>query len=214
MIALVIAPVIACRVRAECLPHQVQMPEDQMIAPPLAPPAIAPYPAHAYHPSRPVHGGPAVAPRPEKLSAGTGRCSYSAGYLGTNLGTNLGAWEDVSAELLLAPPRVLRPKVRRLHAEDPPCMQVCSPKRGGPALHASAHHSAEDLPCMQMLTTALSTRAAACAASEAVRGASEAREPFDGGGGGALSWLNPAAPRLGRRVLTTAPSSPHRCALV
>ena len=141
MIALVIAPVIACRVRAECLPHQVQMPEDQMIAPPLAPPAIAPYPAHAYHPSRPVHGGPAVAPRPEKLSAGTGRCSYSAGYLGTNLGANLGAWEDVSAELLLAPPRVLRPKVRRLHAEDLPCMQVltkarrtcptckCSPRR-------------------------------------------------------------------------------------
>jgi len=86
------------------------MPEDQMIAPPLAPPAIAPYPAHAYHPSRPVHGGPAVASRPEKLSAGTGRCSYSAGYLGTNLGANLGAWEDVTAELLLAPPRVLRPK--------------------------------------------------------------------------------------------------------
>jgi hypothetical protein len=127
-----------------------------MIAPPLAPPAIAPYPAPAYHPSRPVHGGPAVAPRPEKLSAGTGRCSYSAGYLGTNLGANLGAWEDVSAELLLAPPRVLRPKVRRLHAEDPPCMQVltkarrtcptckCSPQRGGPALHANAHHGALD----------------------------------------------------------------------
>jgi hypothetical protein len=188
MIAPVLAPVIACRVRAECLPHQVQMPEDQMIAPPFAPPAIAPYPAHAYQPSRPVHGGPAVASRPEKLSAGTGRCSYSAGYLGANLGANLGAWEDISAELLLAPPRVLRPKVRRLHTED--------------------------LPCMQVLTTALSTRAAACAAFEAVRGASEARKPSDGGGGGALLLLNPAAPRLGTRVLTTAPSSPHRCALV
>ena len=92
---------------AECLPHQVQMPEDQMISLPLA---IAPYPANASLPSRPVPGGPAVACRPEKLSAGTGRCSYSVGYLGANLGANLGAWEDSSPELLLAPPRVLRPK--------------------------------------------------------------------------------------------------------
>ena len=74
-----------------------------MISLPLA---IAPYPANASLPSRPVPGGPAVACRPEKLSAGTGRCSYSVGYLGANLG----AWEDSSPELLLAPPRVLRPK--------------------------------------------------------------------------------------------------------